>query len=112
MAPVEIWELDQHNKRRSQAAEAARDSALLAEIHAAKQRRLPRFSRPLNEEPPTADDTGLHAPTPPAGSVAGYLADMSDAELDCEAGKDDAADSGPEAGEAPIEPKILPGRLT
>ena len=112
LAPVELWELNQHNKRRAQAAEAARDSALLAEIHAAKQRRLPRFSRPLNEEPPTADGTGLHLPTPPAGSVAGYLADQSDAEVDPDIGTDDMADAAPEADETPIEPKILRGRLT
>ncbi|MES3028108.1 MAG: Mu transposase C-terminal domain-containing protein [Pseudomonadota bacterium] len=112
LAPIELWELDQHNKRRAKAAETARDGALLAEIHAAKQRRLPRFSRPLNEDPPTADGAGLHEPTPPAGSVAGYLADLSDPEVDPDAGTNDATNAAPEAGETPIEPKTLRGRLT
>lgn len=114
LAPVELWELEQHNKRRVQAAEAARDGALLAEVHAAKQRRLPRFMKPLNEDPPTSDETGLYERRPPAGSVAGYLADMSDRELDHdlnhEAGPHDDADR--KSDEFPIEPNILPGRLT
>ena len=80
--------------------------------NAAKQRRLPRFSRPLNEDPPTADGAGLHVPTPPAGSVAGYIADLSDPESDPDTGRDDVTDFAPEAGETPIEPKILRGRLT
>lgn len=116
LAPVELWELEQHNKRRAQAAEAARDGALLAEVHAAKQRSLPRFTKPLSEDPPFADDTGLYEPLPPAGSVAGYIADLSDhelnAELDHEGGADNRADGAPEADEFPIAPKILPGRLT
>jgi putative transposase len=119
LAPIELWELELHNKRRAQAAEAARDSALLAEIRAAKQRRVPRFSKPLNEEPPAEDDTGLYEPPPPAGSIAGYLADMSDRdqnpepdpEPDTEADTEDGTDVAPEPDETPVEPKTLRGRL-
>jgi putative transposase len=111
LAPVELWELEQHNKRRAQAAEAARDGALLAEIHAAKQRQLPRFSKPLNEDPPT-DGTSWPTSSPPAGSIAGYLADLSEPELDRELDAENAADTGPDTDPTPIQPRILPGRLT
>jgi putative transposase len=77
LAPVELWELGQFNRKRAQDAEAARDGALLAEIRAAKQRGLPNFTRDLIEEPPASPATPLRRSRPPGGHVAGYLADVS-----------------------------------
>lgn len=78
LAPTELWELDQYNRRRAQDAEAARDGQLLAEIRAAKQRGLPNFTRDLAESPPEPERRDLRKSRPPGGHIAGYLADISE----------------------------------
>lgn len=112
LAPIELWELDQYNRRRAQAAEAARDGALLADIRRAKQLSLPRFTRPLREAPPASENPGLRTPTPPTGSISGYLADMSRPEHS-RRDDDEAEGQGATPAESPIalEAKILRGRL-
>ena len=113
LAPKELWELEQYNKQRSQAAEAARDGALLAEIHSAKQRPLPRFTQPLLEAPTAPQNTDLRRSAPPSGSVGGYLADLTEPEGPSEtsvAGQADNVSTRPdEAAIAP--PNILKGRV-
>jgi putative transposase len=109
LAPIELWELDQYNRRRSRDAEAARDGALLAEIRQAKQRSLPRFTRPLREDPPPTVPAETRPPHIPSGSIAGYLADLSVPEP---AAAKDVSEGEGASPEAPLaRASILKGRL-
>lgn len=109
LAPVELWELDQYNRRRAQEAEAARDGQLLAEIRAAKQRGLPNFARDLAEEAPEPQKPGLRKRRPPGGHLAGYLADVSHPPVPVASGRDE-----PEAiavGHSANDVPVLKGRV-